>query len=273
MRNRNFRRTARTSALGTAALLAALSLTACQEDGQAAADTSTPATAAPSEQPSDSTKAPADKGNGKDKGTNGSGADSGSSSGSSSGSADAEPAAKQPKDTGDDSGPVTLACDGGNSKVKLTAVTRPVNHMLLTVTNTGSKACNAYYHPFLRFGEAQAVPRTFEESKPQAVVTLGPGESAYSRRHDRVRRRKRHGRLLHQGTDGQFPGSRRFRLQRPVLGRAAHQGRLRRQHAGRHVLADGPGRRPRVLTAPVTHGWHPRQVPPGAERAVVSGGS
>ncbi|WP_329209886.1 DUF4232 domain-containing protein [Streptomyces sp. NBC_00683] len=180
MRNRNFRRTARTSALGTAALLAALSLTACQEDGQAAADTSTPATAAPSEQPSDSTKAPADKGNGKDKGTNGSGADSGSSSGSSSGSADAEPAAKQPKDTGDDSGPVTLACDGGNSKVKLTAVTRPVNHMLLTVTNTGSKACNAYYHPFLRFGEAQAVPRTFEESKPQAVVTLGPGESAYA---------------------------------------------------------------------------------------------
>ncbi|MFD4692537.1 DUF4232 domain-containing protein [Streptomyces sp. NPDC058463] len=184
MRNRNFRRTARTSALGTAALLAALSLTACQEDGQAAADTSTPATASPSEQPSDSTKAPADKGNGKDKGANGSGADSGSSSasssGSSSGSADAEPAAKQPKDTGDDSGPVTLACDGGNSKVKLTAVTRPVNHMLLTVTNTGSKACNAYYHPFLRFGEAQAVPRTFEESKPQAVVTLGPGESAYA---------------------------------------------------------------------------------------------
>ncbi|MFD9544027.1 DUF4232 domain-containing protein [Streptomyces sp. NPDC060022] len=174
MRNRNFRRTARTSALGTAALLAALSLTACQEDGQAAADTSTPAVASPSEQPSDSTKAPADKG----KGANGSGSDSGSGSGS--GSADAEPAAKQPKDSGDDSGPVTLACDGGNSKVTLTAVTRPVNHMLLTVTNTGSKACNAYYYPFLKFGEAQAVPRTFEESKPQAVVTLSPGESAYA---------------------------------------------------------------------------------------------
>ncbi|MFE6040824.1 DUF4232 domain-containing protein [Streptomyces sp. NPDC056452] len=176
MRNRNFRRTARSSALGTAALLAALSLTACQEDGQAAADTSTPATASPSEQPSDSTKAPADKGNGKDKGTDGSGAESGSGSGST----DTEPAAKQPQDTGDDNGPVTLACDGGNSKVTLTAVPRPVNHMLLTVTNTGSKACNAYYYPFLKFGEAQAVPRTFEESKPQAVVTLGPGESAYA---------------------------------------------------------------------------------------------
>ncbi|WP_406394271.1 DUF4232 domain-containing protein [Streptomyces sp. NBC_00887] len=178
MRNRNFRRIARTSALGTAALLAALSLTACQEDGQAAADTSAPATASPSEHPSDSTKAPADKDNGKDKdkGTNGSGTDSGSSSGST----DAEPAAKQPKATGDAGGPVTLACDGGNSKVTLTAVTRPVNHMLLTVTNTGSKACNAYSYPFLRFGEAQAVPQTFEESKPQAVVTLSPGESAYA---------------------------------------------------------------------------------------------
>ncbi|MET7370627.1 DUF4232 domain-containing protein [Streptomyces sp. NPDC005566] len=169
MRNRNFLRTARTSALGTAVLLAALSLTACQEDGQAAADTSsTPAAASPSEQPSDSTKAPADKGKKSD------------DSGSSSGSTDAEPAAKRPKAPGTDGGPVTLACDGGNSKVTLTAVPRPVNHMLLTVTNTGSKACNAYYYPFLRFGEAQAVPRTFQESKPQAVVTLGPGESAYA---------------------------------------------------------------------------------------------
>ncbi|MFE2019491.1 DUF4232 domain-containing protein [Streptomyces sp. NPDC059499] len=180
MRNRNFRRAARTTALGTVALLAALSLTACQEDGQAAADTSSSATTSPSEQPSDSAKAPADKGKGDNKGTSGPGAESGSSSGSGSGSTDAEPAAKKPKDTGDNSGPVTLACNGGNSKVTLTAVTRPVNHMLLTVTNTGSKACNAYYYPFLRFGEAQAVPKTFEESKPQAVVTLAPGESAYA---------------------------------------------------------------------------------------------
>ncbi|MFC5072656.1 DUF4232 domain-containing protein [Kitasatospora cinereorecta] len=170
MRHRHLRRTARTSVLGTAALLAALTLTACQEDGQAAADNAAPAPAAPSEQPTDSPKAPADQGK----------TSTGPGSGSGSGSTDAEPAAQKPKDTGDDDGPVTLACDGGNSKVTLTAVTRPVNHMLLTVTNTGSKACNAYYHPFLRFGEAQAVPQVFEESKPQAVVTLSPGESAYA---------------------------------------------------------------------------------------------
>jgi hypothetical protein len=52
--------------------------------------------------------------------------------------------------------------------------------MLLTVTNSGSKACNAYSYPFLKFGEAQSAPQVFEESKPQAVVTLNPGQSAYA---------------------------------------------------------------------------------------------
>ncbi|WP_405390177.1 DUF4232 domain-containing protein [Streptomyces sp. NBC_01102] len=168
MRNRHFRRVARTSVLGTAALLTALTLTACQEDGSAAAGASTPAPAAPSEQPADSTKAPTD-GQGKD--PKGSAPGSGST---------AEPAAQKPKDTGTDNGPVTLACDGGNTKVTLTAVPRPVNHMLLTVTNSGSRACNAYSYPFLKFGEAQSAPQVFEESKPQAVVTLNPGQSAYA---------------------------------------------------------------------------------------------
>lgn len=172
MRNRHFRRVARTSVLGTAALLTALTLTACQEDDSAAAGTSTPAATASPEQPADSSKAPSDD-QGKDA--------NGSASGS--GSNNAEPAAHKPKDTGtdsDDDGPVTLVCDGGNTKVTLTTVPRPVNHMLLTVTNTGSKACNAHYYPFLKFGEAQSAPQVFEESKPQAVVTLDPGQSAYS---------------------------------------------------------------------------------------------
>ncbi|MFD4033929.1 DUF4232 domain-containing protein [Streptomyces sp. NPDC058637] len=175
MRNRHFRRVARTSVLGTAALLTALTLTACQEDGSAAVGTSTPAPAASPEQPADSSKAPSED---QGKGTNGAAAGSGST--------DAEPAAQKPKETGTDAdnggddGPVTLACDGGNTKVTLTAVPRPVNHMLLTVTNSGSKACNAYSYPFLKFGEAQSAPQAFEESKPQAVVTLSPGQSAYS---------------------------------------------------------------------------------------------
>ncbi|WP_336621076.1 DUF4232 domain-containing protein [Streptomyces sp. DH24] len=59
-------------------------------------------------------------------------------------------------------------------------VSRPLNHLLLTVTNTGSGNCDLVGYPAVRFGEAQAVPPAFEDSKPQAVVTLAPGESGYA---------------------------------------------------------------------------------------------
>ncbi|MER7844237.1 DUF4232 domain-containing protein [Kitasatospora sp. NPDC096077] len=52
--------------------------------------------------------------------------------------------------------------------------------MLLTVTNTGAGACFLYGYPAVRFGEAQAVPPVIDDSKPQAVVTLQPGESGYA---------------------------------------------------------------------------------------------
>ncbi|WP_457460332.1 DUF4232 domain-containing protein [Streptomyces sp. TE5632] len=61
-----------------------------------------------------------------------------------------------------------------------TEVSRPLNHLLLTVTNTGSKNCDLIGYPAVRFGEAQSVPPAFEDSKPQAVVTLAPGESGYA---------------------------------------------------------------------------------------------
>ncbi|MEW2518941.1 DUF4232 domain-containing protein [Actinacidiphila alni] len=74
--------------------------------------------------------------------------------------------------------PVT--CDGSNTKTVAAPIARPVNHMLLTVTNTGSRTCYLYAYPALRFGEAQAVPPAIEDSHPQAVVTLNPGESGYA---------------------------------------------------------------------------------------------
>ncbi|MFE9440395.1 DUF4232 domain-containing protein [Streptomyces sp. NPDC006602] len=61
-----------------------------------------------------------------------------------------------------------------------TEVSRPLNHLLLTVTNTGSKNCDLTGYPAVRFDEAQSVPPAFEDSKPQAVVTLAPGESGYA---------------------------------------------------------------------------------------------
>ncbi|GAA3798750.1 hypothetical protein GCM10022403_035770 [Streptomyces coacervatus] len=52
--------------------------------------------------------------------------------------------------------------------------------MLLTVTNTGSRTCFLYGYPAVQFGEAQSVPPVIEDSQPQAVVTLEPGQSGYA---------------------------------------------------------------------------------------------
>ncbi|MFE9815749.1 DUF4232 domain-containing protein [Streptomyces sp. NPDC005773] len=179
MRTLNFRRAARTSALGAVALIASLSLTACQGDDPEPYD------ALPSASAGSASKTPAESaGSSGDKGTAAPDADQGKdSTGSGSGGGTST---TKPKDGGGNGGnadsgdAVTVTCTGANTKLSMTEVSRPVNHMLLTMTNTGSKACNAYYYPYLKFGEAQSVPNTFEDSKPQAVVTINPGESAYA---------------------------------------------------------------------------------------------
>ncbi|MFI9393099.1 DUF4232 domain-containing protein [Streptomyces bauhiniae] len=75
----------------------------------------------------------------------------------------------------------TAACTTANTKLTVTEVSRPINHLLLKATNTGTTTCNAYYAPLLRAGaDAQAPLARVEDSKPQAVVTLKPGESAYA---------------------------------------------------------------------------------------------
>ncbi|MFE7759791.1 DUF4232 domain-containing protein [Streptomyces sp. NPDC057438] len=73
-----------------------------------------------------------------------------------------------------------VTCKGSNTTVTAKPVTRPINHLLITVKNTGSKYCDLYSYPSVRFGEAQSAPRVMEESQPQAVVTLAPGESGYA---------------------------------------------------------------------------------------------
>lgn len=101
-------------------------------------------------------------------GSDGSGGDSGSNASASGG--------------GDDtSGPSrNKQCGAGNTKTTATPVARPLHHMLLTVTNTGSALCDLLGYPVARFGEAQSVPPVIEETHPQAVVTLAPGESGYA---------------------------------------------------------------------------------------------
>ncbi|MFF1350736.1 DUF4232 domain-containing protein [Streptomyces sp. NPDC058322] len=170
----------RTTALAATALLAALSLTACGgdesgNDGKSGAA----APAASSTANSDTGKAAEDAketGGGKadapaenvSTAAKGSTARSGSGSGKSSSGT-----------TGSGSkSPVT--CTGSNTKVTVTKVSRPINHLLLTATNTGSAPCYAYHAPALRFDDAQAAFPVLRDSIPQAVVTLEPGQSAYA---------------------------------------------------------------------------------------------
>ncbi|MFF7072657.1 DUF4232 domain-containing protein [Streptomyces pseudovenezuelae] len=164
-------------AVAATTVLAALSLTACndgtgtQDEGHATGTSTSPATASPA--PSAATdQAPA---TGSSAATGSSGAGAGSAGGGAGTSASRTAVSKAPASS---SGPVT--CEGSTTRTVAAPLTRPVNHMLLTVTNTGSKSCYLYGYPVVRFGEAQAVPPVIEASQPQAVVTLAPGESGYA---------------------------------------------------------------------------------------------
>ncbi|MFD4598255.1 DUF4232 domain-containing protein [Streptomyces sp. NPDC058464] len=168
-------RTTRTRLVGaaTAVVLAALSLTACNDgtgvhaEDVAAAGTpaTTPAAHSPSQAKSPATS-PAKSAAPAAAATTGT---PNSAAGTSATTSKAPAPAGKP-----------VTCEGSNTRTVAAPLNRPVNHMLLTVTNTGSRTCYLYYYPAVRFGEAQAVPPVIEDSQPQAVVTLAPGESGYA---------------------------------------------------------------------------------------------
>ncbi|MFJ8855887.1 DUF4232 domain-containing protein [Streptomyces sp. NPDC102437] len=171
----------RTTALAATALLAALSLTACNgtEDGAK----SGPSTAASDSSATDTGKDTEGTGTDTDSGTDSKSPADNTASGSknSTGSTSGRKSDTNGRNstTGNSSkSPVT--CTGSNTKVTVTKVSRPINHLLLTATNTGSGPCYAYNAPALRFDDAQAAFPVLRESTPQAVVTLEPGQSAYA---------------------------------------------------------------------------------------------
>ncbi|MGK5730672.1 DUF4232 domain-containing protein [Streptomyces sp. URMC 124] len=73
-----------------------------------------------------------------------------------------------------------VPCTAANVKVTAAPLSRPLNHMLLTVTNTGSTMCDLKGYPFVKFEGAQSVPPVMEHSKPQAVTSLPPGGKGYA---------------------------------------------------------------------------------------------
>ncbi|MEU6371355.1 DUF4232 domain-containing protein [Streptomyces sp. NPDC046931] len=168
----------RTGLLATTTVaVAALALTACQngtgtkDEGRASA----PAVSSP-------TRSPA----AQDTGTAANGSGSGSSAAKGSGTASRTGTGAGKGSTGRASGSgaattrTPVLCNGGNTQVTAQEVSRPLNHMLITVKNTGSRPCDLTYYPVLRFDEMQWAPGAVEESRPQAVITLAPGESGYA---------------------------------------------------------------------------------------------
>lgn len=152
-----------------AALIAALALTACQ-DGTGTQDegAATPQLTATATTTTAPTKAAADKAS--------------TTGGNTARHTSADKAANaKPQGTKPGTAPAArVSCNGTNTTVTAKPVRRPINHMLITVKNTGSKACDLTYYPVLRFDEMQWAPQPMEESKPQAVTTLAPGESGYA---------------------------------------------------------------------------------------------
>ncbi|MGX1092073.1 hypothetical protein RKD47_002754 [Streptomyces albogriseolus] len=175
-------RTSRLQLLAAAGVaVASLALTACQ-DGTGTRDegasASQPVASAPSGASSQTPEESASGSGGNGSTANGSSGSGGDASGS--GDSGSKGSSAGTSDGSDDAPATFNPCNGANTSVTAAPVSRPVNHMLITVKNTGAKNCDLTYYPVLRFDEMQWVPQPIEDSKPQAVVTLAPGESAYA---------------------------------------------------------------------------------------------
>ncbi|MEU0923534.1 DUF4232 domain-containing protein [Streptomyces malaysiensis] len=174
-------RTVRTIAASIVAV-AALSLTAaCGGDGDGGSDNAGKS----------NSSAPASSGGqdaGTEKGTdaaNGAGesgtADKGDKGGK-SGAADVKDAKAQAQKPGAASDDEPIGdCDINKTVLSVQNVKNPINHMLLKATNGAGVDCKLVGYPSLKFGaDAQAATPVNEDSKPQSVVVLAPGESAYA---------------------------------------------------------------------------------------------
>ncbi|REK87225.1 DUF4232 domain-containing protein [Streptomyces inhibens] len=170
----------------TTVALAALALTAC-ESGKGTKDEGASTTSQSSTKPGasgsgDSTSKPAGNGGSTPGAGTSDSSTSGKTSSGTTGATGATSGKNTDSSTGNSTGTGTKnpACNGSNTKTTATELTRPLNTLLLTVTNTGSKNCDLLGYPIARFGEAQAVPPVDEKTHPQAVVTLAPGKSGYA---------------------------------------------------------------------------------------------
>ncbi|WP_432185240.1 DUF4232 domain-containing protein [Streptomyces tendae] len=173
----------------TTVALAALSLTACEGDELTGSPAPESTASAPAEgnsaRPAGGAKG--DTGETGSTGSTGSNSSNGSAgngnasdSGSGSNSGSGTGADKGPDNSDGSDSDVPGECSASDVRITAANAPRPINHLLLTATNTGSKTCALPQYPAARFGEAQSVPPVAESSKPQSLTTLAPGESGYA---------------------------------------------------------------------------------------------
>ncbi|MFD7562203.1 DUF4232 domain-containing protein [Streptomyces tendae] len=173
----------------TTVALAALSLTACEGDeltgspapestASAPADGNSARPAGGAKGDTGETGSTGSKGSDSSNGSAGNGNASDSGSGSNSGSGTGADKGSDNSDGSDSD--VPGECSASDVRITAANAPRPINHLLLTATNTGSKTCALPQYPAARFGEAQSVPPVAESSKPQSLTTLAPGESGYA---------------------------------------------------------------------------------------------
>ncbi|NGO79468.1 DUF4232 domain-containing protein [Streptomyces sp. YC504] len=75
----------------------------------------------------------------------------------------------------------TGPCTDAETELTVTAAPRPVNYQLITLTNTGKRTCTVLHYPVVSFGpDLDGTAEGREDTRPQAVVTLKPGASAYA---------------------------------------------------------------------------------------------
>ncbi|MEU5928723.1 DUF4232 domain-containing protein [Streptomyces antimycoticus] len=74
----------------------------------------------------------------------------------------------------------TGVCRLDTMSVSVTSVPRPASHLLLEITNQSGVTCRLIGSPVVRFDDGRAAVPQDENTRPQTVVTLPPGESGYA---------------------------------------------------------------------------------------------
>ncbi|TSB15166.1 DUF4232 domain-containing protein [Streptomyces benahoarensis] len=155
------------SALGLASVaVLSLSLTACDggADGSKASESAS------------SSAARSDDGAGTDKASDSSPARAAKKGDEAQAPSSAAPA-KDPKSDGGSAGD---DCVLGTTEIALKEAGGMPSAVLLTATNNGSTPCSVYNAPFVSDPVAGHNLTVDQDSKPQAVVTVAPGRTAYA---------------------------------------------------------------------------------------------